>query len=78
MNETPETAAPKTGRGGRQIPVAKLWVFFALFFTVAVSIYAGTWYRIRTDGFMGTGNDQLAHPKAAKPKSFKPETGVAK
>jgi len=77
MNDTPDTTAPKVGRGGRQIPRTKMYIFFAVFFLFAVTMYATTWNRIRTDGFMGTGNDQLAHPKAAQPEAFKPETGAA-
>lgn len=77
MNDMPDTTTDKISRGARQIPRGKMYMFFAVFFLVAVAMYAATWNRIRTDGFMGTGNDQLAHPKAAEPKAFKPETGPA-
>lgn len=64
MTTTPENTAGSNQKPA--VPRAKLWIFFGLFFLVAVGMYAGTMYRIQHDGFTGTGQDQLAHPKGEK------------
>ncbi|OEJ67147.1 hypothetical protein [Magnetovibrio blakemorei] len=47
-----------------QIPRAKIWLFGALFFFVAISMYAGTMYRIKHYGYVGVGADQPITPDA--------------
>lgn len=67
MTETPEntTNGPAPGSDDRPaVPRAKMWIFAILFLTVAVTMYAGTMYRINTYGYTGIGEDQKAHPNA--------------
>ena len=66
MTTTSNDAETQTGagqQGRRAVPRAKLWIFFGLFFIVAVTMYAGTMYRIQNYGYTGIGQDQLAHPE---------------
>lgn len=77
MTTTPDTATvSNAGANARPGPSrAKLWIFFGLFFIVAVGMYAGTMYRIQNYGYTGIGQDQLAHPEqdaAAKPSAAQP------
>ncbi|MFC1672997.1 hypothetical protein ACFL12_02480 [Pseudomonadota bacterium] len=65
MNDTPNT---NDAAKGNQPPRAKMWIFFLLFTIVAFAMYGGTMYRIKTDGFLGVGNDQIAHPEDYKKK----------
>ena len=53
--QTPSTA-PAAPRG-------RMWIFFVILAIFAGAMYGGTMYRIKTAGFMGAGQDQLAHPK---------------
>ena len=55
------------------VPRLKLWIFFGLFFIVAVAMYAGTMYRIQNYGYTGIGQDQLAHPEQGQAASGTPE-----
>ena len=65
MNATPESTTGSTAdaQGHHGPSRTKLWIFFGLFFIVAVGMYAGTMYRIQNYGYTGIGQDQLAHPK---------------
>jgi len=72
MNETPENSA--SGDDNRPaVPRVKLWIFFGLFFIVAVVMYAGTMYRIQNYGFTGTGKDQLARSVDGKDAPAQPQ-----
>jgi len=68
MNTTPDNTATGSNKRPR-VPRAKLWIFFGLFFIVAVGMYAGTMYRIKNYGYTGLGQDQLAHPEDEKPQA---------
>ena len=61
MTDTPDI--PSTGPAE---PRKKMWVFFVIFAIFAGAMYGGTMYRIKTAGFMGAGQDQLAHPENQK------------
>lgn len=64
-----------TSGGGRPgVSRVKLWIFFGLFFIVAVSMYAGTMYRIQNYGYTGIGQDQLAHPEQDQAANPAPAT----
>lgn len=71
MNDTPNTN--NAAAEGHQPPRAKMWIFFLLFAIVAAGMYGGTMYRIKSDGFLGIGNDQIANPQAAQSEAAKPQ-----
>lgn len=77
MNTTPnETAGQKAAQGAEQrpaVPRVKLWIFFGLFFIVAVAMYAGTMYRIQNYGYTGIGKDTLAHPAEGDAQTTAPK-----
>lgn len=63
MNDT-QKATPPRANNRPQIPRAKIWLFGALFFFVAIGMYAGTMYRIKHYGYVGLGADQPITPDA--------------
>lgn len=73
MTATPDNATNATPNNPRGVPRAKLWVFFFLFLTVGLGMYAGTMYRIQNYGYTGLGQDKLAHPEDAKPAATAPQ-----
>jgi len=73
MNTTPNNNTNATYNNPRGIPRVKLWIFFFLFLTVGIGMYAGTMYRIQNYGFTGTGKDTLAHPEEANPAATNPQ-----
>lgn len=70
MNTMPSEAEGSNGANEGHnrpgVPRAKLWIFFGLFFIVAVTMYGGTMYRIQNYGYTGIGQDQLANPEQDK------------
>lgn len=65
-NEVDGSNGVNEGQNRPAVPRAKLWIFFGLFFIVAVTMYATTMYRIQNYGYTGIGQDQLAHPEQDK------------
>jgi len=79
MNDTLDPTPPRNHAGStRKIPSNKKWFFFALFFLFAVSMYASTWYRITTAGFMGTGKKTLAPANVKSQKTVSPPATTPK
>lgn len=68
MNDTPNTNDAAAAEGHKP-PRAKMWIFAAMFAIVAFAMYGGTMYRIKTDGFLGIGNDQIVKPQATQEQS---------
>lgn len=80
MNDTPDITA--TGSSDKRsvrpgahptVPRGKLWIFFFLFLTVGIGMYAGTMYRIQNYGYVGINDDRLAHPEDAAPAATTPQ-----
>ena len=57
-------ANPSKANSRPPIPRVKVWLFGALFFFIAVGMYAGTMYRIKNYGYVGVGADQPITPDA--------------
>ncbi|PHS78573.1 MAG: hypothetical protein COB59_06480 [Rhodospirillaceae bacterium] len=60
MTDTQNT--PTTPAG---IPANRKWILFAILAIFAGTLYGTTMYRIRSSGFLGVKQDQLAHPEKA-------------
>jgi len=72
MTVAPDSSNKTAYNNPRGIPRVKLWIFFFLFLTVGLSMYAGTMYRIRHYGYTGLGQDRLAHPEETQPAQASP------
>jgi hypothetical protein len=73
MNDTLNTTTGSSHNNPRGVPRVKLWIFFVLFLTVGIGMYAGTLYRIRHYGYTGVGQDNLAHPEEVNPAAPTPQ-----
>lgn len=71
MQDTLTTTTPEPA-AKRVLPRARMWIFFGIFFVAALGMYAGTMYRIQNYGYMGIGQDRLAHPENEKPTAATP------
>lgn len=60
MTETQNTPSTPVG-----IPANRKWILFVLLAIFAGTLYGTTMYRIRSSGFLGVQQDQLAHPEKA-------------
>jgi hypothetical protein len=72
MQDTLTTTTPEP-TAKRVLPRARMWIFFGIFFVAALGMYAGTMYRIQNYGYMGIGQDRLAHPENEKPTATPPQ-----
>ena len=60
MTDIQNTPPATTG-----IPRNRIWIMFVLLALFAGMLYGTTMYRIRSSGFLGVQQDQLAHPEKA-------------
>ena len=78
MTETPDTSPSGENKANQppKLPRTRMYIFGLLFLIVAIGFYAGTWHRIKTAGFLGTG--QPATMENLKPGSTSPASTPAK
>lgn len=72
MQDTPTTTTTTT-HSRPALPRAKMWIIFGIFFVASLGMYAGTMYRIQHYGYMGIGQDRLAHPENEKATPTPPQ-----